>query len=476
MFQDVVIRKIGDSKGTPRVYLDMPELQRAKFTAGANYKLTIDETGKRVVLLVDKDGDRVVSSKAKGEVRTPVVDLQSFRVLRIFEGFDRVRIIFMAGRIFVLPLASQLAQHERRERILGKLQRGESLAVASLCFGAGLMNYAAHEGLKAGGVPAHTSVVNEIDETYANHSRSANPVWNDETVGLIAPMQELFQDEWVFSRLKRCEIVEFGIPCSGASKAGVSKRKLSVMEEHPLVGHLLMPALAIVQKLQPAVICIECVTGYAKTGSSHIARSMLRDMGYQVVEVVLNAADFSCLENRERWFLVATTNGITIDLADLKPVLTRQSCVGDVLEYVAEDDPRWSPLTYLVDKATRDSEQGKGFQMQTVNAASTKVPVLRKSYFKGGSTDPYIEHPSKKGLLRKFSGLEHARIKGYPESIVAGVSETTKHEILGQGVAKQPVKALFKRIGECLQQAAMVAKSGTVASASQSTYSLKGTG
>lgn len=475
MFQDVVVRRIGTNKNTPRVYIDCAdELERADFRPGAQYRLTVDEQNKRVVMEVNDDGDRIVSVKMRGERRAPVVDLQSFKVLKVFEGFERIRVIFLKGRIFVLPLASDLAKQERLDRLCGKVERGEALTVASLCHGGGMLAYAAHEGLQAGGVSTRTALVNEIDEDYAAHSRAKNPVWDAGTKGVIAPMQELVQDEWVFGRLPRVEVVEMGIPCSGASKAGATKRKLAVMEEHPEVGHLIASALMLIQKLQPACCVIENVPEYSATGSAWIARSTLRDMGYTVYEVELNAADFGCLEARRRWFLVAMTDGVALTLDALAPELVPQMRVGDILEPVADDDPRWSPLTYLREKEQRDAAAGKGFQMQTVTPESTRVPTLRKAYHKGGSTDPYIEHPSGDGRLRKFSGREHASLKGFPAQLIDGLSETRAHEVLGQGVAFAPVRALFERIGACLKAATRDGVRLTDAAAPA--YSLSGTG
>jgi DNA (cytosine-5)-methyltransferase 1 len=90
--------------------------------------------------------------------------------------------------------------------------------------------------------------------------------------------------------------------------------------------------------------------------------------------------------------------------------------------------------------------------MQVVTPASTSVPTIRKQYNKGGSTDPYVQHPECPELLRKFTPAEHARIKGVPSKLVADMSATAAHEALGQGIVVVPFRALFKRLGDCLQQ------------------------
>ena len=120
---------------------------------------------------------------------------------------------------------------------------------------------------------------------------------------------------------------------------------------------------------------------------------------------------------------------------------------------------------------------GKGFRMQTFNERSTKVAVIRKHYAKGGSTDPYVEHPTKPGFLRKFTPTEHARIKGYKKDLISGMSAVKVHQVLGQGVSAQQVKALFRHIGISLVRSCQVISGGGVSvKGSGSSYALKGTG
>lgn len=104
----------------------------------------------------------------------------------------------------------------------------------------------------------------------------------------------------------------------------------------------------------------------------------------------------------------------------------------------------------MLESRLRDQEAGKGFQMQTVTPESTSVPTIRKGYHKGGSTDPYLKHSTDPDLLRKFSAKEHATIKEVPAHLIAGLSETTAHELLGQGIVYAPFEAVGERIAEAL--------------------------
>jgi len=263
-------------------------------------------------------------------------------------------------------------------------------------------------------------------------------------------MQEFALDDKASAHIPRVDLLEMGLPCSGASVAGRAKRGLDMPEAHPEVGHLVVSALIILNKTQAAVVLLENVPQYATSASAHILRHQLRDMGYTVHEAILNGKDFGCLENRERWCMVATTEGLEFSFDQLQPTVTVVKRLGDFLDNVPEDDPRWSAFKYLKDKEARDAADGKGFRMQTVTPESTSVPTIRKGYHKGGSTDPYLRHPSNPELLRKFSAAEHARIKGVPDHLVEGLSETTAHELLGQGIIYDPFQAVGNRIGSSL--------------------------
>lgn len=475
MFQDVVIRGIGQHRGAPRLYLDMAEVERASFSRGTAYRVEIDEERSKVTVLADEWGDRVVSGKeTKAGVR-PVIDISSRKVLGLFGGQSQVRLVFMSGRIHILPLASVLAQQERLARLKGKLERGEALSVASIAHGGGIMSHAAHAGADDAGVQVREAVVNEIDGDLMETSRRNNRVWNKETRGLTVPMQELVQDAWVFDRLPRVELLEGGVPCSGHSRQGTTKRKLEVPEAHPEVGHLVAPTLMLVQKMQPAVVVIENVPGYATSASAWILRSMLRDMGYETKEVVLDSHKFGALESRVRWFLVATTNGLCVDLEGLEPAEAPTRQIAEILDAVGEDDPRWRSFDYLKDKEKRDREAGKGFKMQLVEAGDCKIGTLRKGYHKGGSVDPLLKHPNKDGLLRLLTGDEHARCKGVPTELLEGRSDAEKHQMLGQGVAYEVVRRLFARVLGCVKQACSGGSEITAVTQSQG-YGLRGVG
>jgi len=146
--------------------------------------------------------------------------------------------------------------------------------------------------------------------------------------------------------------------------------------------------------------------------------------------------------------LLATSRGMKADiLSALETGGEGAITVGDILEDVPVDCDAWSEMRYLKDKETRDRIAGKGFRMQILGPEDTKVGTIGRGYAKIRSTEPKLRHPTEPNLLRQFSPVEHARIKGIPEEMVEGLPITTAHEMLGQSIVAAPFRALGIAIG-----------------------------
>jgi len=358
------------------------------------------------------------------------------------------------GKIYLLPLASELKKQERFGRLREKLEAGDPLAVGSLSHGGGILSHAIHSGLKASGVENRLAFANDIREELLEHAAVHNDAWDENTMVFSAPLQELAFDERGVAQIPKVEIMEMGLPCSGESRAGKAKRGLSSGEAHPDVGHLVVGALVILNKANPAAVVFEQVPTYASSASANILRNQLRDMGYVCHERLLRGGEWGALEDRVRWCMVAVTEGIEFDFDQLQPPGRGQQKLGDALEDVPADHPSWSSMAGLRAKELRDREAGKNFAMQIFDADSEFVGTITKGYSKVRSTDPKLRHPTDPTLLRQFLPSEHARIKGVPEHLVGGVSATVAHQILGQGVVYPPFVGVGKHLGESLEASA----------------------
>ena len=444
------VTRIGHHRGRPRLWLEGIKALMGGFFPGKRFEAKKDLEKQMLVLELSETGCRIVSRKLKGEKEIPVIDINSMELLSVFDGIEAVRVVVQQGRIFILPLSSEIAVRERLNRLKSKLESGEPIQIGSLSHGGGVLTHALHAGLRDAGIESKLAFANEIRAELLDQASEYNDSWDGDTIPLAAPMQELAFDAWAMNHLPKVEILEAGLPCSGASVAGRAKRGLEHPEAHPDVGHLVVPFLAIIAKVQPAVILLENVKQYLTSASMCILRNQLRDFGYDLHEEVLQAADWNALEHRERMCMVAVTKGLSFDFSSLARPERCERRIGDILDPVSEDALCWSRMEGLKAKQERDKAEGKGFAMQIVTPFDTKCPTITKGYAKVRSTDPKLQHPSDPDLLRQFTPAEHARIKGIPERLVSGLSLTLAHELLGQSVCYEPFRAVGRLVGQAL--------------------------
>jgi len=426
------IKSIGSNRGKPRVWFQGLELERAGFEPGQSYEVEV--RGRTLILTLNPDGSRVVTPKKVRSRTLPVIDLNSRELLAAFDGMAAVRVVVKDGAIYVLPLASELKKVERFQRLRERMEQRQPLRIGSSSHGGGIMSHAIHEGLKRAGIASEVRFANEIRPELLEHASAYNDAWTENTLPLAAPMQELAFDERGLAHVPQVEIFEVGIPCSGASRAGRAKRGLGQPEDHPEVGHLVVPTLILLNKAAPAICVFECVPLYATSASASILRTQLRELGYTTHERIMSGKEWGALENRERWCMVAVTQGIDFDFDQLMPPDPRERRLKDILESVPLDDPRWQKFEYLVDKQERDAGKGSNFKMQIADEDSENVGTITKGYAKIRSTDWKLRHPENPELMRLFTPVEHARLKDAPEHLLGDASIALQHEMLGQSV------------------------------------------
>lgn len=457
---DYTIHKIGFAHNAPRLYKQGRALDHAGFTPGTRFTAKVDREQGFVLLKIDPSGARLVSAKGEGENRIPVIDLNSAEILSIFDGMDQVRVIVKPGAIFVLGLATEVRRTQRLKRLQTDLEAGNPIRIGSTSHGAGILSNAIHRGLTEEGLATELVFANDIDGGYLDQAQAHNDAWSDTTLRIEAPLQELAFDDWMTGKLPYAHVIEAGIPCTASSNAGRAKKHLAKPEDDPNVGHLIVGYLALIARCNPAVVVLENVENYMQTASMGIFRSQMRDLGYEVHERVLEGAAFGALENRKRLAAVAVTRGMTFDFDALAVPPHVVRTVSEILEDVVLDDPCWSPMQYLKDKEVTDKAAGKGFRMQPVPYDATSVPTVTRGYMKRRSTDPFVQHPENLDLLRLFTPIEHARVKGVPPELIAGMSATQAHQVLGQGICFAPFRHVGRLIGVSLKAYAALVKGG----------------
>ena len=437
-----------DKRGNPRIWIEGRKLEAAGFLPQSRYRMTIDADARRIILALDDQGDRTVSRRTRRGSENPIIDIANAGALRSFEGIETLRIDFTKGTLTIEPSAVEARRQRREQRTKSRLDAHLPLRAGSVSTGLGVLSHAIHEGLAHAGRISELAFSVEIDQEYQDLCAARNPAWHTDTVAINMPLQEFAFDRDAIGRIEEVDILEAGIPCTAHSIAGRSKKKLAMPEHDPVAGHLVVGFLAIVAATNPSVVLVENVPQYADSASFSILCNQLREWQYDVTHVILKGEDFDCLEHRHRMALLATSRGMKADiLSALETGGEGAITVGDILEDVPVDCDAWSEMRYLKDKETRDRIAGKGFRMQILGPEDTKVGTIGRGYAKIRSTEPKLRHPTEPNLLRQFSPVEHARIKGIPEEMVEGLPITTAHEMLGQSIVAAPFRALGIAIG-----------------------------
>lgn len=447
----VSLNRMSEKAGKPRFWLEGKRLSNCGFMPGKQF--VVQPQGQGIVLkLVDSSGTNTVSRRERSSGRVDsIIDVTSQDALKPLEGCATLRVVWGEGQIFISPIASELRLVRRLKRLKEKVITGVKLATAGIAAGGGILSHAVHSGLKKAEVPAQLHAYNEIREDLVEQALRHNDVVNDQTIVLNLPLQELAYDEQVLSRVGEVDIIELGLPCSGASVAGRAKRKLDVPEAHPDVGHLAAGALAVVAKLNPAALIFENVVPYSSSASACILRQQLRDMGYEIHERQVFGPDFGDLEERTRWAMVAISKGIPFDFESMPVPGPSGRVLADVMEDPEAVANRWSRMEGLKAKQERDIASGKNFLMQVFTGKEATIKTLTKGITKNRSTDPKFQHPENPELLRIPTAKEHGAIKGIPTHLFEGMAETPANEMLGQSITYGAFEAIAAHVGLCVK-------------------------
>ncbi len=241
-----------------------------------------------------------------------------------------------------------------------------------------------------------------------------------------------------------------GVPCTGASRAGLSKNGLSCAEEHPDVGYLFLPTLHYIRLHKPEIVVLENTDTYKQTLSARLIRDALRVSGYALDERVVNPLkEFATPTQRKRWILVASRVGKFTWLYETKPFA---GTLADFLDPEGPDDDAESatPEQVAADAkyCARKQAEGCGFAMSLIDRTSVRCGTLPKSYGKRQPTGTFVRTAKSYRMLRP---REIARLHGFKRELFFGLPKTLQYELYGQGVVASPFIALGESIARFLK-------------------------
>lgn len=443
----IINTRLGEHRGKKRIWLEGKKLAREGIEPGMKYDLQIKDS--KVHVRVNDSGQFTVSRRQRNGHILPIIDISASELAELFDGVEMLRVAIKRGVIVVSAHHQHQRVKERVERLVDKLKHGQPLSVCSLFHGGGVLDKAFHHGLQDAGVDSNVAIAVELEAKYLDASLSNNSeLFNDDSVVIDSPIEAVNLSR----NPQQIQLLVGGIPCTGASLSGRSKNKLKFAESHDAAGAMFFNFLSFVDVLNPAIVVIENVEAYANTASMEVIRSVLSSLGYRIQERVLCGNEFGAIERRRRLCVIALSKGIEgFDLERLMPVRTKEARLRDIFDPVPLDSERWKSYDYLAEKEKRDKAAGKGFARQLLTGDEPHCGTIGKGYNKARSTEPMIQHPVDPSLSRLFTPAEHARVKGIPESVITGLSDTVAHEVLGQSIVYPMFQAVARALGESLQ-------------------------
>ncbi len=465
MYPQISYLSVGDHRNNRRIWIEGKRLAVCGFEQGQAYAVILNVARRALVLQVRADGDRVVSGRRDpgGDFVNPIIDLSSSDVtayLRDSMGNPaRVRVSFEIGAITVS--VQEIEENaRRREATLEKRARERRLSEAVVCAGGGISAWALAEGLKDEGYETSCEWILDREGRYLESA-----IRNIPTVTAGTRIFEATVEEIEPTLLPPVDILSASLPCVGFSRSGIAKKHLEFPEEDAS-GTAFIGLLGIIRATNPSIVIHENVGPFADSVTCHLMTRFLEHLGY-VVRTKIVGNELGAFERRDRHILLAVSQGMArnFDLDRLEPSQTPPRRLGEVLDELPDDSPRWRRYAYLDSKEERDVAAGKGFRRQVLDPDAVSCGTIGRGYHKARSTEPFVVHPKNPLFTRLLTPAEHAAVKGVPHRAVKGLSDTLAHEILGQSV----LFPVFRSVGRLLARSldAIGPKDGITASHQQ---------
>lgn len=434
--------KVSDYRGTKRIWLQGLKLASAGFEFGQSYSVNFDSESGEFKIKLDPMGIRAVSGKkvSNGSKVIPIIELKGEYVKALGENIERVRVDFKCGELVFSVHHLDRKQTEREENFKKNFRKG-LITKGSLCSGIGVAAAALASGLSDDGIKSKTTWIVDREARYLQVAVDNNSAIDRDTIVVHGSLEEVEAN-----LLPQTDLVQFSLGCTPHSKSGKTKNKLEFAEQHAKDATAVFGLMKIIDHTNPAIMVSENVVEAMNSASYTLIKSMLDILGYNVFETVLDETQAGSLESRKRYWFVAVSKGLPdIDLSAIDHFPKEHKTLADIIEPSSVTDSLWRKHDYLDAKQERDIEAGKGFKRALFPITSAKVNTIGRSYNKRRSTEPFIVNSE--GLERLLTKNEHARVKGVPEAMVAGVVDTTAHEGLGQGILFNHGRGIGRLIG-----------------------------
>ncbi|WLP85667.1 DNA cytosine methyltransferase [Mycoplasma seminis] len=274
----------------------------------------------------------------------------------------------------------------------------------------------------------------EIDK-YAAKSYELN--WGEKPSGDITQIPS--------EQIPQFDILLAGFPCQAFSLAG--KRQ----GFNDARGTMFFEVARIIAHHKPQAFLLENVKGlinHDKGKTFEFILTTLQDeLNYKVFYKVLNAKDFGVPQNRERIIIVGFKNH-DIDFVFPTPFETK-TCLGDILEKDVDEKYTLSDKLWQGHQRRKQMHQskGNGFGYSLYDKNSRYTSTISARYYKDGS-EILIRQEGKNP--RKLTPREAARLQGFDDDFIIGVSDTQAYKQFGNSVPTKMIEAVAENMLQSL--------------------------
>lgn len=256
-----------------------------------------------------------------------------------------------------------------------------------------------------------------------------------------------------------------GFPCQAFS---ISGKRLGFSDTR---GTLFFDVARIAKEHKPSVMFLENVRNFAQHDGGKTlktVKNVLEDLGYTVFHKVMNAAEYGFATARQRIYIVAFRNDLSVDPVNgfsfpeptgrapsLKSFLEKNVDVElyKVVKTAKISSDKSNPAAIAEFRAKRPSTPvrigsiaggGQGDRVYSVDG-----PAITLSAYGGGNaakTGAYLVD----GVVRKLSPRECANIMGFPKKYKLADKPTQAYKQFGNSVVVGMIKSIAEKIDEAL--------------------------
>lgn len=260
------------------------------------------------------------------------------------------------------------------------------------------------------------------------------------------------------TKIKESEIPEHDILCAGfpCQPFSISGKQMGFSDTR---GTLFFDVARIAKYHQPKLILMENVKNFAshdKGRTLNIVTNTLNDIGYDVYDDVLNAADYGVPQKRERIYFVCFRKDFNIhDFEFPKPIeLKRHLC--DVLLpndavpkqlFIHRDDivMKDNVIDHFSNTALRLGIVNKGGQGERIYSPhGTAITLSAYGGGVGAKTGLYLID----GEIRRLDPRECARLDGFPDSFKIPENRNIAYKQFGNSIVVDVLQYIILQIIE----------------------------